>query len=157
MNRTFALALAVCAGTGCANTFAPTDAERLVGTWVVMDFQSPGAKEDRSQRRKCAVVSEGTWAQQFRGDQFEDFEYTLDTTKSPKHIDLTYTDARGKRLTVRGIYELTSDDMGDRLRLCLGSPPVREKDGKPEYVESARPTAFAPTAGALISYRRKSE
>lgn len=157
MNRTFALALVACASSGCATPFEPTDAERIVGTWVVMDFQSPGAKEDRSQRRKYAVVSEGTWAQQFQGDTFEDFEYTLDATKSPKHIDLTYTDARGKRLTVRGIYELTSDELSDRLRLCLGSPPVRDKDGKPEYVESVRPTAFAPTAGALISYRRKSE
>ncbi len=154
MNRVCVVAIVLC---GCAGKPLPPDAVRVRGNWVVMDFQSPGAKEDRSQRRKHAVVSEGTWAQQFQGDLFVDFEYALDVSKSPKHIDLTYTDPRGQRLTVRGIYELTNDEMGDRLRVCLGSPPVREKDGKPEYVESVRPTAFEPTAGALISYRRKTE
>src|SRR5437868_5201161 len=121
MKRFGLLALVFC---GCGNPPVPTDARRIQGSWVVMDFHSPGAAEDRSQRRKHAVVTEGTWSQQFQGNTFEDFEYTLDPTKSPKQIDLTFTDPTGKRLTVRGIYELTTDEISDRLRVCLGTPPV---------------------------------
>jgi uncharacterized protein (TIGR03067 family) len=154
MKRLGLLALVLC---GCAAKSAPADAQRILGAWVVVDFQSPGAKEDRGQRRKHATITEGTWSQQFQGEAFEDFEYTLDPTQTPKHIDLTFTDPTGKRVTVRGIYELTTDEMGDRLRVCLGSPPVVMKNGKAEFVESARPTAFEPKDGALISYRRKTE
>jgi uncharacterized protein (TIGR03067 family) len=152
MRRLGLLALVVC---GCGR--APSDAQRIVGEWVVMDFHSPNATEDRGQRRKHAIVTGGTWSQQFQGEQYEDFEYTIDPARSPKHIDLTYTDASGKRLVVRGIYELTSDEMGDRLRVCFGSPPVVKKDGKAEFAESVRPTAFEATTGPLISYRRKAE
>jgi uncharacterized protein (TIGR03067 family) len=156
MNRlpAIALVLVLC---GCGGKPAPPDSQLITGNWVVVDFHSPGATEDRSQLRKRAVVTEGTWSQQFQGDMFEDFEYTLDPTKTPKHIDLTQTNSEGKRLTVRGIYELTHDEMGDRLRVCFGSPPVVPKNGKPEYVESIRPTAFEAKDGPLISYRRKTE
>ncbi len=153
MKRFGLIALVLC---GCSSKPA-SDAQRIVGEWVVMDFQSPTEKEDRGQRRKFAIVTEGTWSQQFRGEQFEDFEYTLNATTAPKQIDLTFTDASGKRLVVRGIYELSTDEISDRLRVCLGSPPVVTKNGKAGYAESVRPTAFEPTTGPLISYRRKTE
>jgi uncharacterized protein (TIGR03067 family) len=154
MKRFLVLALVlVC---GCSKP-APPDAERIRGEWVVVDFHSPAGKEDRGQRRKHAVVTEGTWSEQFQGDKYEDFEYRIDPAQAPKHIDLTYTDADGHRLTVRGIYELGRDEMGDRLRLCLGTPPVVHEDGKTVLVESVRPTAFEAKTGPLISYRRKTE
>lgn len=154
MRRFGWLAVVVC---GCGGRPAPTDAQIILGEWVVVDFHSPTATEDRSQRRKLAVVTEGTWSQQFQGTQFEDFEYALNPTTAPKQIDLTFTDAQGKRLTVRGIYELSADEMGDQLRVCLGSPPVVMKNGKREYAESVRPVAFEPKDGPLIRYRRKTE
>ena len=152
MTRLPALALVFLCG--CGGSPPPPDAQRIVGNWIVSDFQSPGATEDRSQRRKNAIITEGTWSQQFQGDEYVDFEYALDPTKTPKEIDLAFTDMNGKRVTVRGIYELPDRD---HLRVCLGSPPLVLKDGKAEYVESVRPTAFAPTAGALIIYWRKPE
>ena len=118
---TIAFPLVLC---GCAGKPVPPDSQRIVGEWVVMDFQSPNTTEDRGQRRKHAIVTEGTWSQQFMGETFEDFEYTLDPTKTPKQIDLAQTNPAGKRLTVRGIYELTHDEIGDRLRVCFGSSPV---------------------------------
>jgi uncharacterized protein (TIGR03067 family) len=151
MKRFGVLALALC---GCGSKPAPGDEQLILGEWVVVDFHSPTEKEDRSQRRKHAIVTEGTWSEQFQGEQFEDFEYALDPSKAPKHIDLTYTDPTGKRLTIRGIYELPDRE---RLRVCLGSPPVVRKNGKAEYVESVRPTAFEPKDGPLIRYRRKTE
>jgi uncharacterized protein (TIGR03067 family) len=135
---------------GCGITPTHTDAEQIVGKWVVVDFHSPAVVEDRGQRRKKVIVTEGTWSQQFQGDRFEDFEYFLDSSKTAKEITLIYTASNGRRLSVRGIYELT----GDRLRLCLGSPQVVEKDGKVDLVESVRPVAFEVTQGLLITYRR---
>jgi len=136
---------------GCTGRPPQPDSQRIIGEWVIVDFHSPKADEDRGQRRNRAIISEGTWSEQFQGDQFEDFEYALDPSKSPKEIDLIFTNPKAKRLTVRGIYELIDND---RLRVCLGSPPVVRKDGKAEYVESVRPTAFEPKDGPLISYRR---
>jgi uncharacterized protein (TIGR03067 family) len=151
MNRLSLLAiLAVC---GCTSRPPLPDARLILGEWYVVDFQSPMKDEDRGQRRKKAIITEGTWSQQFQGEQFEDFEYALDPTKSPKEIDLIYTASDGKRLTVRCIYELTAD----RLRVCLGSPPVVGKNGKPEYVESVRPPAFEVKDGPLITYRRATQ
>lgn len=141
---------------GCVEDAHP-DAETIVGEWVVMDFHSPRQTEDRGQRRKFAVVTAGTWSEQFQGATFEDFEYTLNPSASPRQIDLTYTAANGKRLTVRGIYELSRDAISDQLVVCFGSPPVVERNGKAAFVESVRPTAFAPTSGPLIRFRRKSE
>lgn len=152
MKRFGLLLLVLC---GCAGKPAPTDAQKIVGEWIVMDFHSPTAKEDRGQRRNLAVVTEGTWSQQFQGKDFEDFEYTLSPTASPKQIDLTFTDSRGKRLVIRGIYELDSDGVSDKLLVCFGSAPIVDRNGKPEYAESVRPTAFEPTAGPLIRFRRK--
>ncbi len=154
MNRLGLLALPVLLLCGCADRPAPPDAQEIIGDWWVVDFHSPNQTEDRSQRRKHTIVTEGTWSQQFQGDQFEDFEYALDPTKSPKHIDLTYTDPSGKRLTIRGIYAIPDHE---RLKVCFGSPPVVKQNGKPVYVDSVRPTAFEPTDGPLISYRRKTQ
>ncbi len=139
---------------GCADGPSLSDAERILGDWVVVDFHSPKATEDRSQLRKRAIISEGTWSEQFQGETFEDFEYTMNPNKSPQELDLIYTNADGKRLTIRAIYEVLD---GDRLRVCFGSPPVVQKNGKVEYVESVRPVAFAAKDGPLISYHRKTK
>ncbi len=153
MTRHFVLVILVCAG--CGKPTPQPDAEQIRGEWVVVDFQSPKHTEDRSQRRKLAIIFAETWSEQFQGDVFEDFEYQLDSTTNPKSLDLIYTDSRGKRLTVRAIYEMRDRE---RLRVCLGSPPViTGANGKVEYVESVRPTEFAPTTGPLISYRRKTQ
>ena len=147
------LLLAIVLLCGCGVKPPLPDREQIVGAWVVVDFISPAAVEDRGQRRKKLIVTAGTWSQQFQGDRFEDFEYSLDPNKTPKEIDLTYTAPDARRLTTRAIYELS----GNRLRLCLGSPPVVEKDGKVEFVESVRPTAFEAKLGVLITYCRVTE
>ncbi len=139
---------------GCADAPSLSDADRILGDWVVVDFHSPKATEDRSQLHKLAIISEGTWSEQFQGETFEDFEYTLDPNKFPKELNLTFTGSDGKRLTVRAIYEVLDDD---RLRVCFGSPPVVRTNGKVERVESVRPTAFAPKDGPLIRYHRKTK
>lgn len=149
MNRLPLLAVVTLAG--CTGTPSEPDALRVLGKWVVVDFHSPGAAEDRGQRRKLAIVTEGTWSEQFQGDRFEDFEYALDASKTPKELDLTFTGPDGKRLTVRAIYELIDDD---RLRVCLGSPPIVLRNGQAAYVESERPVTFEAKDRTVISYHR---
>jgi uncharacterized protein (TIGR03067 family) len=150
MYRFGVIALTALVLCGCVGSRIP-DSQRIIGDWVVVDFRSPNEAEDRSQRRKHAIVNEGTWSQQFQGERYEEFEYALDPSTTPKHIDLIYTDPAGKRLTIRGIYDFPDRE---HLRVCFGSPPVVKKDGKAAYVESVRPTAFEPQDGPLISYRR---
>ncbi|MFM8273586.1 MAG: hypothetical protein ACKODX_14840 [Gemmata sp.] len=152
--KTFApLAALALALAGCADVPRP-DAERIQGHWIVVDFRSPNQTEDRGQRRKHALVSEETWSEQFQGETYEDFEYRIDPGPCPKHLDLIFTDASGRRLTVRAIYEIID---GNRMRVCFGSPPVVNGCAGPEYVESIRPLAFEPTAGPLVRYHRKTE
>lgn len=139
--------------SGCSRGPQPSDAKLILGEWVVVDFHSRGGSEDRSQLRKKATVTEGTWSQSFQGDRFEDFEYSLDPGKSPKEIDFIYTAPDAKRMVVRGIYILS----GDRLTLCVGSAPLQNANGKVEVVESRRPRAFDVNEGLLISYRRRSD
>lgn len=146
--RTIAFPLLLCAG--CSPPPPVSDAEALLGEWAVTDFHAPGGAEDRSQFRNRARVTAETWSQQFNEGRYEDFEYAIDPTRSPKTLDLTYTDPRGKRLIVRAIYEVT----GDELRVCMGSPPVVEGPDGPQYAESKRPTAFEAKAGALLVYHR---
>jgi uncharacterized protein (TIGR03067 family) len=131
---------------GCAPTAPVQDAEALVGEWAVTDFRAPGGAEDRNQFRNRARVTAETWSQQFTEGRYEDFEYTIDASATPKHLDLIYTDATGYRHTVRAIYELNEDE----LRVCTGSPPLQRKG----RAESVRPTSFAPGPGVLVVYRR---
>ncbi|VTR99084.1 unnamed protein product [Gemmata massiliana] len=154
MNRLCFLFLGLGVLCGCSDRMPPDDSLCVQGEWIVVDFRSPKGTEDRGQRRKHAIISEETWSEQFLGDRFEDFEYTIDPNKSPKELDLIQTDPSGNRLTVRAIYELIDNE---RLRVCIGSPPVVEKDGKPEFMESVRPTDFTAKDGPLISYRRKTK
>lgn len=136
---------------GCGPAAPVSDAETLLGEWAVVDFHAPGGAEDRSQFRNRARVSAETWSQQFNEGLYEDFEYTIDPTRAPKHLDLTYTDPRGKRLTVRAIYEIA----GDELRVCMGSPPVVVSPaGTARYAESRRPSAFEAKDGALMVFHR---
>jgi uncharacterized protein (TIGR03067 family) len=138
--------------SGCCFKPPPSDQEVIIGKWIVVDFHSPAEKEDRSQRRKKLHVSSGTWSQQFQGEKFEDFEYWLDDTKTPKEISLAFTKSDGRRLIIPGIYELN----GERLRLCLGGPQL-EDNLKRSVVEEQRPTAFDARQGLLIIYCRAAE
>lgn len=147
MRRTVLLPLLL---AGCAAPAPVSDAEALLGEWAVVDFHAPGGAEDRSQFRNRARIFAETWSQQFNEGRYEDFEYAINPATVPKQLDLTYTDSRGKRLTVRAIYEVTADE----LRVCMGSPPVVADATGPRYQESARPSTFAAKAGALIVYHR---
>ena len=66
--------------------------------------------------------------------------FKLDSSKSPKAIDVTVTDGVGKGQTLKGIYESDGED----LKLCLTGEPVE-----------ARPTEFLAEKGELVLFKLK--
>jgi RNA polymerase sigma factor (sigma-70 family) len=111
-----------------------SDRDRLQGTWAVtaatLDGTSDGREIDQIKQGLELV---------FKGDKVTikvEAGFTLDPTKSPKQIDLSPSlgDPNQKDPTIRGIYELSGDD----LRLCIGAP------------DAERPAAFASAKGSRI-------
>jgi uncharacterized protein (TIGR03067 family) len=71
----------------------------------------------------------------------------LDSSKTPKQIDLTGIEGTGKGKTIQGIYKLEKD----RLFICLRGP---------EFVEKGRPTEFKTEVGSglgLMTLERTKE
>ena len=100
------------------------DNELLVGTWklteieLVMNPDPPGPDEKwviekgriewKDRRRPCA------------------FRYTLDTTKTPKQIDLEVAEGIATGAKLRGIYKLSED----KLQVCYFINPEKEERPK---------------------------
>jgi RNA polymerase sigma-70 factor (ECF subfamily) len=111
-----------------------SDRDKLQGTWTVtaatLDGTSDGPEIDQVKQNLELV---------FKGDKVTikvEADFTLDPAKTPKQIDLSPTlgDANEKNPTIRGIYELSGDD----LKLCIGGP------------DAERPAAFASAKGSRI-------
>jgi uncharacterized protein (TIGR03067 family) len=91
--------------------------KRLQGTWMLVGRESKGEKvpEGKVQAMKGRLT--------VNGDKFtfkiEDTNFTgtvtLDPSKSPKHLDVSFVGANGEKGKVVGIYEL----QGDTLRECF--------------------------------------
>jgi uncharacterized protein (TIGR03067 family) len=118
-----------------------SDRDKLQGTWKVTaaTLDGTGVGPEIEQMKKGFVLV-------FRGDKVTikvEADYMLDPTKTPKQIDLSPSlgDAKEKNPTIRGIYELSGDD----LKLCIGGP------------DADRPTAFASEKGSrrmLLALKR---
>jgi len=101
-------------------------AKALEGTWSVKSFLYEGAESKDPRDRKGEWVFKGE-KQLLRHDGKDDAEgwqpFRLDSTKSPKEIDL-----QGPGGTAKGIYRLE----GDTLTVCLPMP----------FLTKERPTKF---------------
>lgn len=104
------------------------DQELLQGAWTVVSIVSNGENEPPEKVARVSVV--------FRGDQMiirephhtdEHERFKLDSTKSPKTIDLTDEDDESK-VRVLAIYELNGDD----LKIC----GARQRGARPSTFES---------------------
>jgi uncharacterized protein (TIGR03067 family) len=139
------VALAMPAQRYCEDAHT-TDLERLQGAWTVI------ADRDATEHRLGGDAI-GTLVI-IHGDQYHRFPVgapiivrtlRLDSTKIPRHIDLTYRDPVGKDWVFEGIFDLH----GDIFRLCLGEPGRQ------------RPTEFRlgadSSAAKIITYQRKNQ
>jgi uncharacterized protein (TIGR03067 family) len=128
---------------------AADDAKLLKGNWNVVALESEGRKAP------AAALKGMRWS--FAGSevQFADpgeeaggkSSVKLDTSKSPKHIDLVGLEGPQKGKTVQGIYKLEKD----RLVICLRDAEAAKK---------GRPEEFSTEAGSglgLITLERVKE
>jgi uncharacterized protein (TIGR03067 family) len=110
---------------------APSDKDKLQGTWQMVSGEGEGMKEPAEFCKHFTYTFKGDGLR-FRGDETTpgadlEFSYTLDPKKTPKEIDLKLTkvpDNKGVRSVSKGIYSL----QGEELKLC--------------YSDEERPTKF---------------
>jgi uncharacterized protein (TIGR03067 family) len=92
------------------------DAKDLQGTWQAVDLEANGGKQPDDQIKELQIV--------FKGDQVftvkpegdgRKVKFKLDSSKTPKTIDLIAIDESDKGKIATGIYSLENG----RLRLCV--------------------------------------
>jgi uncharacterized protein (TIGR03067 family) len=107
---------------------ANNDADRLQGSWTMVLVFINGEELSAGQARTGQLVIEDNQYRARLGANSSTSTFKIDASKTPKEIDLTYTDGDQKGKTVKGIYKLASDG----LTICRG---LTERE--------ARPTEFA--------------
>jgi uncharacterized protein (TIGR03067 family) len=117
--------------------------EGLPGTWLPLSAELGKQKlPDATLKIMKLVLTDKTYAVHV-ADDVDKGTVKLDTSKTPKAMDITGTEGPNKGKTMLAIYELK----GDTLRVCY------DLKGK------ARPTEFNANAGQtplfLVTYRRE--
>jgi uncharacterized protein (TIGR03067 family) len=115
----------------------------LAGTWQAATYALDGKEAAAADLKKVRLIidGDGKFKAQNAGQTFLAGTVKLGVDKSPRAMDITYTEGDLKGQTSLAIYEL----VGDTLRICRAAP------GK------ARPTEFASKPGSgliLMSYQR---
>jgi uncharacterized protein (TIGR03067 family) len=146
MKVTALLALTVgllAAGLGAKDDPVKKDIRKFQGTWKVVSVEMDGKKQTDEKLKSATMTVEGNkYTVEAGGKTVEQGTFKIDPTKSPKTIDVTATQGKGKGNTYHGIYEIK----GDTVRDCFA------RDGKD------RPTDFKTKAGSawvLRTYKRQ--
>jgi RNA polymerase sigma-70 factor (ECF subfamily) len=120
---------------------ATDDAQSLQGLWFQVEMESDGKKLNKDALKGAAqmlVKGSEMWIGKDAARQMGRYKtYKLDTTKTPKQIDLTSHDGQEKGQTAAAIYKLEDD----RLTICM---PYFTAD------PSTRPTQFTTVAGDTL-------
>jgi uncharacterized protein (TIGR03067 family) len=107
------------------------DEERILGTWVMVSGEKEGKKAPMDDTFRLSFARDGTFKIKQKGpDSALNGVYTINSTTTPKEIDLT---VQGKKWL--GIYVFEKDN----LELCLGE------------IEKKRPTEFVAPAGERLT------
>ncbi len=138
MSRTTAT-LILCLGcSACADP----DHAALIGKWKVARYESEGKVASLEKFTSILTIEDG------RGDFGLDggegkFTYTIDPSRSPKHLDITFGGSMVNGAKALDIYKLD----GDRLTICS----VSLRDGG-----ETRPAGFSSEGkgNAVVEYRR---
>jgi uncharacterized protein (TIGR03067 family) len=141
----FALAMPLLAWADDKVTRA--DRKALSGTWVAVGGEAMGKeipKDDLPFQWTFKVGGKAVFADRKRGGQSR-YAYTIDASRKPKVIDITYEGPEAALKGVRqfGIYKIEKD----KLTLCLTAEPgATEKD---------RPKRFTTKEGKVFLMRFK--
>jgi RNA polymerase sigma factor (sigma-70 family) len=121
-----------------------THLDRLQGTWIIISADHGGKKVSFEEGKQPTFTVKGDKATLKMDGQTQNATLTLDSTKTPKQIDMA-VDEGGKTETHLGIYTLE----GDTFTMCKSHPP------------QARPSKFETKQGerwpALVVMKRKSK
>ncbi len=111
------------------------DAKTLQGTWQAVDFEANGERKPDDEIKESKVIIQGNelFAVKSKGED-PHLKFKLDSSKTPKTIDLIPIDGPDKGKMFPGIYSLENG----KLRLCLN---IFGKD------LSKRPAEFKTQAG----------
>lgn len=119
------------------------DVERIEGTWQVTSMEVDGTRAADEDARKFTVVNvkEGAWEAKSEGMVIGRGKSTFSQEKTPREVDIVFTDQNGQESRFHGIYELSDNSR----RLCFA----------PE--DFPRPTDFTSFPGTqriLLSFER---
>ena len=133
MKLRFGMILVGCllAGAGFAPDKA-SDWKELTGDWQPTKMELDGnALPADDVKEFLVILSEGKYVVKRSGDVFEEGKAVIDTSKSPKHLDLTATVGDNKDKLRMGIYEVK----GDTMKFVIAA------------ADKERPTKFESVAG----------
>jgi uncharacterized protein (TIGR03067 family) len=124
MVKTVCLALALVAGFLALNRpnrdRVDPERQKFIGTWRVVSCEFNGQTQDVTNAKAVVISGEvfGYLALYwFDGADDTGASYRIDSSKTPKWLDLTNLGGESKGATIRGIYSLK----GDKLKLCFSS------------------------------------
>jgi RNA polymerase sigma-70 factor (ECF subfamily) len=103
------------------------DVGSLQGAWRAVEVTADGRRAPDGEATMFRVAVAGNKLTLSAGGDDHTARFTLDPTRSPRAIDLTWLDGSEKGRTVRGIYARE----GGRLRLCVPNPKAGDGEGRP--------------------------
>ena len=112
------------------------DIERLQGTWNFLSLEVEGAKLPDAMLSGSKIIIKGDNFQSISAGVTYEGKIKIDPSKTPRALDLIFTDGPEKGRTSLGIYDLTGDD----LRICLS------------LAGNTRPTEFASKPGSGLAF-----
>jgi len=95
------------------------DLQNMQGTWTIESIEKDGKAMDKGDLKNRRVIIQGNRYTVKDGEQVLDAgTYKLDTSKSPRWIDISPSFGPNAGKTLLGIYQL----QGDERAICYGNP-----------------------------------
>src|SRR5262245_36781500 len=114
----------ICAVTAFCLTPTPDDAAKkdlaaMEGEWTLVAMEVDGKAVDSKKLVSAKITSsKDRYTLVSRGKQHE-IELKVDSSKSPKEVDMTFLDGPNKDRVGKGIYEITDG----KLKICRSLDP----------------------------------
>lgn len=112
------------------------DAERLQGTWNFVSLEVEGSKLPDAMLSGSKIIIKGDNFKSISAGVTYEGKIKIDSSKTPRNLDLIFTDGPEKGRTSFGIYDLSGDD----LKICLS------------LAGNTRPTEFASKPGSGFAF-----
>jgi uncharacterized protein (TIGR03067 family) len=103
---------------------AKKELDKLQGDWVMVSSEHNGEAAPAEQIKSLKRTVKGNEFTVFRdGEVLVKGMFTIDPSKSPKTVDITFTEGDNKDMKMLGIYEID----GDNQKVCYAPPGQKER------------------------------